>query len=120
MVQQPSGEWTIAPVYDIPSTVVYGDRTLALTMNGKRTGVSRRYFLGWATELGLTERAAAQVVEIALKAAGPLLADLESGAAFRGLGGSGKRTDDGGSPFPDMVTRAWVKELKHRRRLLEG
>ncbi|WP_427118337.1 type II toxin-antitoxin system HipA family toxin [Pseudarthrobacter scleromae] len=120
MVQQPSGEWTIAPVYDIPSTVVYGDKTLALAMDGKRTGVSRRHFLGWATELGLTERAAAQVVDVALKAAGPLLADLESGAAFRGLGGSGQRTDDGGSPFPDMVTRAWVKELKHRRRLLEG
>lgn len=121
MVQQPSGEWTIAPVYDIPSTVVYGDKTLALSMNGKRAGVSRRHFLGWATELGLPERAAAQVVDVALKAAGPLLADLESGTAFRGLGGSGRRTDDdGGSPFPDMVTRAWVKELKHRRRLLEG
>ncbi|CAN7180036.1 HipA domain-containing protein [Pseudarthrobacter oxydans] len=121
MVQQPSGEWTIAPVYDIPSTVVYGDKTLALSMNGKRAGVSRRHFLGWATELGLPERAAAQVVDVALKAAGPLLADLESGTAFRGLGGSGQRTDDdGGSPFPDMVTRAWVKELKHRRRLLEG
>ncbi|MFD0047469.1 type II toxin-antitoxin system HipA family toxin [Pseudarthrobacter scleromae] len=120
MVQQPSGEWTIAPVYDIPSTVVYGDKTLALAMDGKRTGVSRRHFVGWATGLGLTERAAAQVVEIALKAAGPLLADLESGTAFGGLGGSGQRTDDGGSPFPDMVTRAWVKELKHRRRLLEG
>jgi serine/threonine-protein kinase HipA len=35
------------------------------------------------------------------------------------VAGSG-RNDDGGSPFPDMVTRAWVKELKHRRRLLEG
>jgi serine/threonine-protein kinase HipA len=121
MVQQPSGEWTIAPVYDIPSTVVYGDKTLALSMNGKRAGVSRRHFLGWATELGLPERAAAQVVDVALKAAGPLLADLESGTAFGGLGGSGQGTDDdGGSPFPDMVTRAWVKELKHRRRLLEG
>jgi serine/threonine-protein kinase HipA len=121
MVQQPSGEWTIAPVYDIPSTGVYGDKTLALSMNGKRTGLSRRHFLGWATELGLTERAAAQVVDIALKAAGPLIIDLESGAAFRGLGGSGQRADDdGGAPFPEMVTRAWVKELKHRRRLLEG
>jgi serine/threonine-protein kinase HipA len=121
MVQQPTGEWTIAPVYDIPSTVVYGDKTLALSINGKRTGVSRRHFLGWATGLGLTERAAAQVVEIALKAAGPLLADLESEAAFRGLNGHpAKNFDDGGSPFPDMVTRAWVKELKHRRRLLEG
>ncbi|MFJ5699769.1 type II toxin-antitoxin system HipA family toxin [Arthrobacter sp. NPDC093139] len=114
MVQQPHGEWSIAPVYDIPSTVVYGDKTLALTLGGKRTGISRKHFLGWATGLGLTERAAMQVVELALKAAGPLLADLEAGAAFAST------HDGGGSPFPDMVTRAWVKELKHRRRLLEA
>lgn len=120
MVQQPSGEWTIAPVYDIPSTVVYGDKTLALTMDGKRTGISRRHFLRWAMELGLTERAATQVVEIALKAAGPLISDLESGAAFRGLGGNRAKGYDDGWPFPNMVTRTWVKELKHRRRLLEG
>lgn len=119
MVQQPHGEWTIAPVYDIPSTVVYGDKTLALTLAGKRSGISRRHFLGWATNLGLTDRTAVQVVELALKAAGPLIADLEAGTAFLGGAGSGM-TDDGGSPFPDMVTRAWVKELKHRRRLLEG
>ncbi len=119
MVQQPHGEWTIAPVYDIPSTVVYGDKTLALTLGRKRSGISRRHFLGWATALGLTDRTAAQVVELALKASGPLIADLEAGTAFAGVAGSG-RNDDGGSPFPDMVTRAWVKELKHRRRLLEG
>lgn len=119
MVQQPHGEWTIAPVYDIPSTVVYGDKTLALTIDGKRTGISRRHFLGWAMELGLTERAATQIVEIALKAAGPLIADLESGTAFRSLDGSWAK-NDGGSPFPGTVTRVWVKELKHRRRLFEG
>lgn len=114
MVQQPSGEWTIAPVYDIPSTVVYGDRTLALMLDGKRTGISRRHFLGWAAGLGLTERAAAQVLELGLRASGPLLADLEAGTAF------GATNDDGASPFPAMVTRNWVKELKHRRRLLQG
>jgi serine/threonine-protein kinase HipA len=114
MVQQPSGEWSIAPVYDIPSTVVYGDRTLALTLDGKRTGISRKHFLAWAAGLGLTERAAVQVLELGLKASGPLLADLEAGTAFAST------RDGGGSPFPAMVTRAWVKELKHRRRLLEG
>ena len=114
MVQQPHGEWSIAPVYDIPSTVVYGDKTLALTLGGKRNGISRKHFVGWATGLGLSERTAVQAVELALKAAGPLLADLEAGTAFA------PTNDDGGSPFPDMVTRAWVKELKHRRRLLEG
>lgn len=119
MIQQPHGEWTIAPVYDIPSTVVYGDKTLALTLAGKRSGISRRHFLGWATDLGLTERAAAQVVELALKASGPLVADLEAGTAFAVVNTPGA-DDDGGSPFPDMVTRVWVRELKHRRRLLDG
>lgn len=119
MVRQPHGEWVIAPVYDIPSTVVYGDKTLALAMGGKRTGISRRHFLGWAEALGLPPRAAVQVLELALKASGPLVADLEAGTAFAVVNGQ-KRNDDGGSPFPDMVTRAWVKELKHRRRLLEG
>jgi serine/threonine-protein kinase HipA len=114
MVQQPSGEWSIAPVYDIPSTVVYGDKTLALTLNGKRTGISRKHFLGWATGLGLTERAAVQALELVLKASGPLLADLEAGTAFASM------DDEGASPFSAMVTRDWVKELKHRRRLLEG
>ena len=119
MVQDPGGEWRIAPVYDIPSTVVYGDKTLALTLGGKRTGISRRHFLGWATALGLPERAAGTVVELALKASAPLLADLEAGTAFA-LGNASTASDDGGSPFPAMVTRAWVKELKHRRRLFEA
>jgi serine/threonine-protein kinase HipA len=129
MVQQPHGEWSIAPVYDIPSTVVYGDKTLALTLGGKRSGISRKHFLAWATGLGLPERTSVQAVDLALKAAGPLLADLEAGTAFAStaLTATGPvpratvSADDGGaSPFPDMVTRAWVKELKHRRRLLEG
>jgi serine/threonine-protein kinase HipA len=120
IVQQPHGEWVIAPMYDIPSTVVYGDKTLALTMNGKRTGISRRHFLGWAVELGLTERAAAQGLEMALKASGPLIPDLERGTAFRALKVPGQKGYDVGGPFPDMLTRAWVKELKHRRRLMEG
>lgn len=101
------GEWSVAPVYDITSTVPYGDRSLALPLGGKRTGISRRHFLAWAAELGLPPRAATAVVDLALKAAGPLVAALEA--------------DDGGaSPFAAAVTRAWAKELKHRRRLFEG
>jgi serine/threonine-protein kinase HipA len=104
--------------------VVYGDKTLALTLGGKRSGISRKHFLAWATGLGLPERTSVQAVDLALKAAGPLLADLEAGTAFASTAVTATATvptDDGGaSPFPDMVTRAWVKELKHRRRLLEG
>ncbi|MFF1831887.1 type II toxin-antitoxin system HipA family toxin [Paenarthrobacter sp. NPDC058040] len=97
-------EFTVAPVYDIPSTVVYGDKTLALAIGGKKTGISRRHFLDWAAKLGLTDRAAQHALETALKASGPLIGDLDAGA----------------SPFGTMQTRDWVKELKHRRRLMEG
>ena len=124
MVQLPTGEWSIAPVYDIPSTVVYGDKTLALTLDGKRTGISRKHFLGWAAGMGLSDRAAVQVLELALRASGPLLADLQTGTAFSPTRlGSDRATsgdDDGASPFSAPVTRDWIKELKHRRRLMEG
>ncbi|GAA4053201.1 type II toxin-antitoxin system HipA family toxin [Arthrobacter methylotrophus] len=104
MVQSRQGEYTIAPVYDIPSTVVYGDKTLALGIGGKKSGISRKHFLAWAGRLGLTERAAEGVLELALKASGPLIADLDAGA----------------SPFGSIQTRDWDKELKHRRRLMGG
>ncbi|MFH5878992.1 type II toxin-antitoxin system HipA family toxin [Arthrobacter sp. NA-172] len=102
--QSPLGEYTIAPVYDIPSTVVYGDKTLALGIGGKKSGISRKHFLAWAGKLGLTERAAEGVLELALKASGPLIAELDAGA----------------SPFGVIQTRDWVKELRHRRRLMDG
>jgi serine/threonine-protein kinase HipA len=104
MVQSPQGEYTIAPVYDIPSTVVYGDKTLALGIGGKKSGISRKHFRAWAVKLGLTDRAAEGVLELALKASGPLIPALDAGA----------------SPFGVVQTKDWVKELKHRRRLIDG
>ncbi|MBT2513497.1 type II toxin-antitoxin system HipA family toxin [Arthrobacter sp. ISL-30] len=105
MIQSPqSTGFTISPVYDIPSTVVYGDKTLALALGGKRTGISRKHFVGWAVKLGLAERAAEQALAVALKATAPLIGDLDAGA----------------SPFNSRQTRDWIKELSHRRRLMEG
>lgn len=105
MIQSPhSTGFTISPVYDIPSTVVYGDKTLALALGGKKTGISRKHFVGWAVKLGLAERAAEQALAVALKATAPLIGDLDAGA----------------SPFNARQTRDWIKELSHRRRLMEG
>ncbi|MDQ0239438.1 MULTISPECIES: HipA domain-containing protein [Arthrobacter] len=104
MLQSPQGEYTVAPVYDIPSTVVYGDKTLALGIGGKKSGISRKHFLAWAAKLGLTERAAEGILGLALTASGPLIAELDAGA----------------SPFGPLQTRDWIKELKHRRRLMGG
>jgi serine/threonine-protein kinase HipA len=32
------GEWRVSPAYDLPSTLAYGDLTMALELNGKRLG----------------------------------------------------------------------------------
>lgn len=98
------GETAIAPVYDIPSTIAYGDKTLALTLKGKRSGISRKHFLRWTDDVGLPKRAAERCVDTALTATRSLTNDLESGA----------------SPFPAQQTKTWIRELKHRRRLMEG
>ncbi|WP_026535194.1 type II toxin-antitoxin system HipA family toxin [Arthrobacter sp. H14] len=104
VLQDRFGETVIAPVYDIPSTVAYGDKTLALTLKGKTSGISRKHFLSWTDDVGLPQRAAERCVDTALNATRSLVDDLESGA----------------SPFPAQQSRAWIKELKHRRRLIEG
>ena len=104
VLQDTAGEQAVAPVYDIPSTVVYGDTSLALSLKGKTTGISRRHFLSWATDAGLPQRAAEGALATSLNATRTLIGDLEAGA----------------SPFSAQLTRTWAKELKHRRRLLDG
>ncbi|GAB3566950.1 hypothetical protein GCM10027405_26630 [Arthrobacter alkaliphilus] len=84
--------------------MVYGDKTLALGIGGKKSGISRKHFLAWARNLGLTERAAEGVLGLALKASGPLIAELDAGA----------------SPLGQSQTRNWAKELRHRQRLMSG
>ncbi|WP_318532991.1 HipA domain-containing protein [Arthrobacter vasquezii] len=103
LLQDALGGTAIAPVYDIPSTVVYGDRSLALPIAGKRTGISRKHLLRWMEDVGLPQRVADRVLDIALSATGTLIDDLRGGAV----------------PFSDAEIRSWVTELKNRRRLVE-
>ncbi len=53
-----NGEWRVAPAYDLPSTVLYNDRTLALPLGGRTKGLSRQLLLGFASSVGLPEKAA--------------------------------------------------------------
>lgn len=103
LLQDRQGRISISPIYDIPSTVVYGDRTLALPVGGKRTGISRKHLLGWMEEAGLPRRVAERVLLAALNATRNLTDDLLGGAV----------------PFSDAEIKSWVKELKNRRRLLD-
>jgi serine/threonine-protein kinase HipA len=94
------GEWRVAPAYDLPSTTPYGDTTLALSMLGKRSGLSRRHLLGFAEAIGLPERAAIRTLDDLLAR----LADLET------------RLRDGALPFAQKVTADLIAELRNRRR----
>lgn len=104
LLEDARGRIAIAPIYDIPSTVAYGDRTLALPVGGKRTGISRKHLLGWMQEAGLPQRVAERVLEVALNATRTLIDDLSGGAV----------------PFSDGEIKSWVKELKNRRRLMDS
>lgn len=56
-----------APIYDIPSTVPYGDTTMALELQGRNDNISAKIFRAFCAEIGLPQRAAERVMELALK-----------------------------------------------------
>ena len=103
ILSTPAGEWRVSPAYDLPSTVPYGDRTMALSIGGSKTGLSRRALLAFAGDLGLPARAAERVLDQALTATARTPDDIARGAI----------------PLDRNALRAWTKELRHRRRLAE-
>jgi len=99
VVATPEGEWRVAPMYDVPSTLPYGDHTLALSVGGMRGGLSGRQLLAFADRAGLPARAAMRVLDEVLAATETLAEDLESGAL----------------PFSPQVLRNVVRPLRSRR-----
>jgi serine/threonine-protein kinase HipA len=104
VLRSPDGEWRVAPAYDLPSTVFYGDRSLALPLAGKRTGLSRRRLLEFALAVGLSEKAATRVLDQLLVGTAALCDELEAGAL----------------PFEGRVLADAVAELRFRRRQLSS
>lgn len=94
------GEWTVAPIYDVPSTLPYQDRTMAVPLAGRVDGLTRKAFLTFAQSIGLRPRAAASALTQVLAATEPLLDDLRSGAL----------------PLNPTLTRDIVRQLSRRRR----
>jgi serine/threonine-protein kinase HipA len=101
ILQDALGEWRVAPMYDVPATVPYGDRTLALTVQGRTEGVSRRLWLRCAADVGLPARAAAADIDDLLRRTAPLESHLRAGAL----------------PFAQRTTADWISEIRNRRRL---
>lgn len=94
------GGFVVAPVYDIPCTLLYGDDTMALPLAGRTKGLKARHWLEFAESIGLPQRAAASANALALRAAAS--ADL------------------GSLPFAGSPLNHAVRELRHRRMELEG
>ncbi len=98
----PAREWRVSPAYDLPCTVFYGDRSLALSVAGKKTGLSRRRVLEFARNIGLPEKTALRVLDHILAGTAGLCDDLAGGAL----------------PFTGRTLADTVAELRYRRRQL--
>lgn len=59
MLAGQDGRFAIAPIYDVPCTLIYGDDTLALTVAGKTKNLRRKHWEEFARVLGLTDKAVA-------------------------------------------------------------
>ena len=94
-----AGEWRVAPAYDLPSTLPYGDHTMALTVGGRSSGLSRRSLLRFAADLGVPEPAAERVMDAVLAATEGIVDEVAAGAV----------------PSPQRRLRDWTRSLTNRR-----
>lgn len=102
VLQEPDGEWRLSPAYDLPSSLPYGDTTMATTLGGRRQDLTRRAFRAFGASLGLPERSVDKAIDQQCSAVGrwlPGIADL---------------------PFRDQVLDRWRRTVTYRRRLLEA
>lgn len=80
VLQEPSGEWRPSPLYDIPSTLPYGDDTMALPLQGADAGLTRKRFRAFGATLDLPPRATESALEEVLDATAGMLEELSAGA----------------------------------------
>ena len=67
-----ANEWEPSPAYDLPSSYPYGDRSLAMAVNGTRQAqISRKAVLRLAESAGVPERAAIMTLDDLLTSAAP-------------------------------------------------
>ncbi|KAA9111219.1 type II toxin-antitoxin system HipA family toxin [Microbacterium rhizomatis] len=97
-------EWRIAPAYDLPCSLFYGDETMALEMDGSTAPLSRKRARRFAADLGVPLRAAERVMD-----------DL-----LTKLTGLPARIEDGALPFPPALNRDVARALAYRHRQLQA
>lgn len=101
ILASPGGEWQVSPAYDLPSTVPYGDQSLALSMLGRTSGISRKHLLEFAAIVGLPPRFAEKALDGLLAS----LADVQQRLIAAAL------------PFGPKVAADLLAELRFRHRM---
>ncbi|MDQ3702088.1 MAG: HipA domain-containing protein, partial [Chloroflexota bacterium] len=100
VLQDPDGEWRLSPAFDLPSSLPYGDTTMATTLGGRRQDLTRRIFRAFGASMGLPERSVDKAI------------DQQCAAVERWLPGLADL------PFRGQVLDRWRRSVLHRRRLL--
>jgi serine/threonine-protein kinase HipA len=78
ILHDPRGEWRVTPAYDLPSSAVYGDRTMALPLGGVvRQQLSWPMLRSLGKEIGIPERLAAGVIREQTSAARIWIEELD-------------------------------------------
>lgn len=78
VLQQLDGEWRVSPAYDIPTSQPYGDTTLAMPVNGRRSDVGAPDVLALGSTLGLPDAATRRVLRTAVEQVDAWLPLLEA------------------------------------------
>ena len=78
IMQDQRGEWKTTPAYDLPTSAVYGDRTMALSIAGRiRQQLSWPMLRTLGEEIGIPSRLAASVIHEQLAAADIWIGELD-------------------------------------------
>jgi serine/threonine-protein kinase HipA len=80
ILESAAGEWRISPAYDLLCTRFYDDRTMALSLDDKKTDWSRSLLIDLAAELKVSKKAAEAVITEQLTALADLPDQIISGA----------------------------------------
>lgn len=95
-------EWKVSPAYDLPSTVFYGDTTMALPVQGSSKSLSRKQLFAYADAVGLPTKAAQRVLDETLDGTSAMITEIR----------------DGMLPFNEHQTRDAARLLRYRRNQL--
>lgn len=94
-------EWRVTPAYDVPTSYVYGDHTMALTLNGKsKEDIGRRDFIALGETVGVRARAVESALDELVEHVDLWIDDVA------------------GLPFDEGVLQKFRRAIEYRRRRL--